>query len=817
MNKIDKPAEKINSLSKKDAALYYASKGLHVLPLHNPTKYGCSCDYKLECKGRPICAENARQCVDKNGKKICKRCKSPGKHPRTKIKNTMTCNAETITGWWSRWPEANIGVFPANSGHVVIDVDVHHGAKGVETLSRWRQFIGDVNFYVDATGSGGGKHFLFKVPNDLKIVPSRDSESGKTINRKINGLGPGIDIITGKNSLIVMAPSDHASGGKYVYESGDLDNIPMLPERWCAWAPMKTKHGSSYISAGERNEFMAKQLGGSLQGTLYPVDQIPVVMREADQVLLDSPLDEKELEATINSVLQMDRTLPDGSTAASGASRRFDPYYGIAHMLPVTDKSDLVEAMATMVMKQNHFWWNGDPKSELKWWDKSNGTWFSNGEEYIKALAIKYRAAMSPQWKSKTQPRHKPSVSELSRGVLQVIVAILQQRKMGDFPMMVPNAIPFSNGIYNWKTKTFKAQYEPEDYATYKLAVDYDPKQTCPWVKNTLMAKWVDPELMPLLFEIIGLTFLRYQPLEIAFFVTGSGKNGKSVFLRLVGDILGDDNTTNTPPHTLTENFVAISLFEKHANIVGEIPATVLDDTSIFKQATGTDMITADRKFLQPIKFRSHATFICSTNEMPPTTDKSLGFIRRLRFVDFKEIPEPDRIFGLGEKIAEHKSELSGVVNEALKALEAAEARNWVLTGELSEVDNRLELLKKSRPLEAFIELCCRVDSPIDTPCSRFCELYNNFAEKIGAQPESQTKTTRYLRRNFFIDGTKQKPIINPMTDKKEKITIYPRIEIDIDRYNDFMGLKGDARYTQESAPLLPESDDDGWEEDKTF
>ena len=45
MTKIIKPVEKINSLSKKEAALYYASKGLHVLPLHNPTTHGCSCDF----------------------------------------------------------------------------------------------------------------------------------------------------------------------------------------------------------------------------------------------------------------------------------------------------------------------------------------------------------------------------------------------------------------------------------------------------------------------------------------------------------------------------------------------------------------------------------------------------------------------------------------------------------------------------------------------------------------------------------------------------------------------------------------------------
>ena len=35
-----------------------------------------------------------------------------------------TCGRVAVAGWWTEYPEANIGLYPAASGHVVVDVDV---------------------------------------------------------------------------------------------------------------------------------------------------------------------------------------------------------------------------------------------------------------------------------------------------------------------------------------------------------------------------------------------------------------------------------------------------------------------------------------------------------------------------------------------------------------------------------------------------------------------------------------------------------------------------------------------------------------------
>ena len=93
----------VTKLTMMDHALRYAAGGRHVFPLHWPRDGVCSC-------GGPDCS-------------------SPAKHPLTPNGlNDATVNTETIRDWWTRWPDANIGIVTGQaSGIVVVDVDAGHG------------------------------------------------------------------------------------------------------------------------------------------------------------------------------------------------------------------------------------------------------------------------------------------------------------------------------------------------------------------------------------------------------------------------------------------------------------------------------------------------------------------------------------------------------------------------------------------------------------------------------------------------------------------------------------------------------------------
>lgn len=156
-----------------DYALFYASKGWPVFPVHTPTDKGCSCR-------RPECSRI-------------------GKHPRiTTGRNGATTRDDVIIKWWTVWPNANIGIATGiESGLIVLDVD-----QGGEESLVGKSLPDTIE---QITGSGG-RHAIYKRPTDTKI-------RYKTCVKFLPGLDSRAD-----GGYIVAPPSLHHSGNNYVWE-----------------------------------------------------------------------------------------------------------------------------------------------------------------------------------------------------------------------------------------------------------------------------------------------------------------------------------------------------------------------------------------------------------------------------------------------------------------------------------------------------------------------------------------------------------------------------------------------------------------------
>lgn len=169
------------------AALGYAAEGGAVLPLHTAVNGQCSCR-RADCS-------------------------SPAKHPRLRHGlHEATTDTDQIRQWWTRWPQANIGVRTGEASNlVVLDVDIRHG--GHHTLA---DLAGRDPAVLDTrlirTG-GGGWHLYFRHP-------------GHAVRNSAGLLGSGIDV-RGDGGYIVAPPSTHATGGQY--RIGDARPIAPLP------------------------------------------------------------------------------------------------------------------------------------------------------------------------------------------------------------------------------------------------------------------------------------------------------------------------------------------------------------------------------------------------------------------------------------------------------------------------------------------------------------------------------------------------------------------------------------------------------------
>ena len=198
-----------------DAALYLASRGGRVFPLHG---------MRPDRTGRLVCTCGTRNCDD------------AGKHPMGQFVphglTDATDHERIIRSWFTAAPLANIGL--ATGRIVALDVDPRHG--GDESLRALEAEHGPLPETMRALTGGGGEHIFFRPPEGVEIRNSAGDQGG---------LAPGLDI-RGAGGYVVAAPSLHASGRHYAWSvDHHPDDVPPAPmPGWMARALTQPSTGA---------------------------------------------------------------------------------------------------------------------------------------------------------------------------------------------------------------------------------------------------------------------------------------------------------------------------------------------------------------------------------------------------------------------------------------------------------------------------------------------------------------------------------------------------------------------------------------------
>jgi len=189
----------MGNMGRFEYALELATRGWLIFPQHTMVKGELD---KSECScGKRGCSHQA-------------------KHPRIKKwQDNATCDAATITEWWTKWPNANIGLKTGkSSGLMVLDLD---GEKGVASLRKLEEKFGPLLVTLTSI-TGRGKHFYFTHPGHL-IKHSQEACA--------EILGPGLEIkADGKADCITAPPSVHVNG--HVYKWVDANTPIVAAPNW---------------------------------------------------------------------------------------------------------------------------------------------------------------------------------------------------------------------------------------------------------------------------------------------------------------------------------------------------------------------------------------------------------------------------------------------------------------------------------------------------------------------------------------------------------------------------------------------------------
>lgn len=238
---------------------------------------------------------------------------------------------------------------------------------------------------------------------------------------------------------------------------------------------------------------------------------------------------------------------------------------------------------------------------------------------------------------SKIEKRMIQYIPELSKVQRKEVIEYL--KLICDEPKLTSiYYVSCENGLLDIRTKSL-TPFSSDIFLANKINASYDDNAYDEYVDKMLnKISCNSKDIRLLLEEMIGYCLIPTSKFQKAFILFGDGSNGKSSFLDMVINLLGEGNVSSLSLKELNHNFKLSEITSKMANIGDDISDEYLTDSSIFKKLVTGEEITVDKKNEQPYKIRNYAKMIFAANNLPATYDKSNGMMRRLAIIPFNAI-----------------------------------------------------------------------------------------------------------------------------------------------------------------------------------
>lgn len=563
--------------------------------------------------------------------------------------------------------------------YIVVDLDDMEEAKIVNSMLQKMEIK-----YALFT-SKHGAHFLFK--NKRRVGQTAD---------KITSIGMTVDTRCLEKGYIVLP--HHDPDRKWKHITNDVDEIPS----WLVPLPDLNKLNQPFynMEEGSRNtELFAHVMNLKDYAKELNKDEIISAMHIINEYLLKNPLDKSELENTIlrdEIVKEIEKPKAD-------------------------KKAPIEEKLAEKILSEKHI-------------ITVNGTMYLYNDKYYKECNdVEIERLIHIDYNSKLKEQHRKEVIKFIK--LKTYVNPKEINKNW-------NEITFKNGILNLSDMSF-VPHTHLIYNTIYINHEYNERVEYSNIVdsffNTLSNK--DEYKKKLLYEIAGYALLKKPVLSKFFIVDGEGLTGKSTYLQLLHNLMGEDNTTFLDLQDMDDKFKPAELFGKLLNISDDLPYKRLGQTSNLKSlVTGGEQLV-QKKFGQPFHFRNFATLIFATNKLPPMNDTTSGLYRRLIILKMTNIIEnPDPFFL--EKLSE--SDYEYLLYNAIQHIRNALKKNeFTIPQDSSDALDAFKV-KQSSVLSFLQEYKYDANILHGRPAREVYAEYKEYAVDSGQRP--------MVKRSFYED-----------------------------------------------------------------
>ena len=403
---------------------------------------------------------------------------------------------------------------------------------------------------------------------------------------------------------------------------------------------------------------------------------------------------------------------------------------------PLTDagNAELFAALYGHILRFDH--------ARNRWliWEEHRWAPDSDGEVRRlakKAARVRYRTALDIEDLDLRGKTASSAVRSESRQRLDACLALARsEHPIADSGMTWdpdPYLLGVANGVVDLRTGMIRSGH-PDDRLTMQVPVQYHVKAECPrWQQFLHQVFQRDGELIGFVQRALGYSLTGSVREQVLFLCYGTGSNGKSVFLDMLRNVLGD--YAMNIPFTVLELQQRPSLTNDLASMAGRRlvtssetnESTRLNEARI-KALTGGDPITARFLYSESFTYEPVAKFWLAVNHLPRVRDDSYGFWRRVRVLPFNEqFTGDDADKGLPFKLLE---ELPGILNWGVQG-----ALNWRLVGLAppSAVMTATQAYRKDNDeLDGFVADCCVVADGVRAEPGPLFSEYQRWSKEQG-------------------------------------------------------------------------------------
>ncbi|MGL6173277.1 MAG: phage/plasmid primase, P4 family [Cellulosilyticaceae bacterium] len=581
------------------------------------------------------------------------RCQSPGKSPTLKewSKRTHTIKRE-IKSWIVNNPHLNIGlVLGATNDWNLVGIDI----DGDAGMAHWQDMTFDKEVpptWEFVTG-GGGVRLLYKLPDGCKSKKKKEALDGD--HQEVAFIAQG--------QQTCLPPSIHPSGELYMWcescSPWDMPEPAMAPQ----WIIDKVTQKDNYLdNAGEvaekskkvtaheiqaaggkittnRTNHLMERLGSFVRTsymTTAPTMErcIEMAMPMINDYAWDLPGGENDIQYAKNQVISFisNKWVAEATKAAAKAQKEEDK--------ELMSEENLAKFFILKMREEGFFLEFNKERKQIAIAHNSVGPWKYVYQEELYPLAVNL---ISKEYGSKIATVSKiknvleQTIYQLKMGTEGAVQALFRKQDDFSLQLMDNSTIVVENGVIDVATGKLKSWNPVKYHHAYSIQANWQSVLNQEYANRwqEVLRSWIPEEEARLFIqEYMGYCLTPVCNHRAWVFLSGSGRNGKSIFIELVSNLFGDSKAI-VEPSELGEKFGTSNLADKLLYMNTDIESSYIKKPGKLKNMIAGENITVENKGKDKFEMKPFGKFLLAANDLPKSSDKNDSWYSRMQIVHF--------------------------------------------------------------------------------------------------------------------------------------------------------------------------------------